>query len=100
MVWEAVGGKVWRVLHLDVREDIMKERLAGRGREDDGDAVVVARRIAGHREEMPALKAFYEERGLWHSLDGNESAGDVVRRIKEWVKVQEKEDVHDSQPKP
>jgi adenylate kinase family enzyme len=83
-VWEAADGAVWGALELRVGRAELARRLAARGRADDG-APVVARRLAGHDRDMPALRRFYRERGVYGAVDGVGDVHAVADRVRQWV---------------
>jgi adenylate kinase len=58
------------VVLLDVPDDIVAERISGRGREDD-DPETVRERLHVYHGETEPLVAYYEERGLLRRVDGS-----------------------------
>ena len=67
------------VILVDVPDDVVAERLRGRGqgREDDDPATVKERLRVYHAETEPLVK-YYEERGLLRRVDGARDV-DAVR---------------------
>lgn len=85
-LWEKCGGKVWRVLALEVQNDeCIRHRLRLRGRSDDTDPQVLHARLTQHKQEWPRLRSFYETRGLWHAVDATGGVDNVWRRVDEWL---------------
>lgn len=85
-VWEEIGGRVEACVDVIVDEDVMRRRLGGRGREDDGE-VVVAKRLAKHAEEAPGIRRFYEERGLYSAVNGDAEVEAVWRNVRAIIGV-------------
>ncbi|MGH9039700.1 MAG: adenylate kinase family protein [Acidimicrobiia bacterium] len=72
------------VIHLDVPDDVVRGRLAGRARRpgqeqrtDDTEPEIVARRLQRYHDQTEPLLDFYRERGILHTVDANR-APDVV----------------------
>ncbi len=69
------------VLALDVPENILIERLMGRGRGDDNlDAIQT--RFNDYQTITRPLLDYYERRGLLHEIDGTGTPEKVFDRIK------------------
>ena len=75
-----LAGQPVRVLSLDVPEDVLVDRLAGRGRDDDKPDVV-RQRLVVYREQTEPLIDFYQGRGVLHQVDGNRSQDDVFASL-------------------
>jgi adenylate kinase len=75
------GRPLTAVLFLDVPDDVVIERLAQRGREDD-DPETVKQRLAVYRESTEPLVAHYERRGLLRRIDGSRDAEAVHEQIR------------------
>jgi adenylate kinase len=69
------------VLFLDVPDDVVAERLAQRGREDDTPETI-KERLAVYRESTEPLVDYYERRGLLRRIDGAREADDVHGEIR------------------
>lgn len=69
------------VLLLDVPEEELFRRLAGRGRADDRPEVIRQRLVAYRRQTEPLLE-YYDKAGLIRSVDGIGSVDDIFGRIK------------------
>jgi adenylate kinase len=67
-------------IHVD--EDILLERLAGRGRQDDDQTVIRERLDQYHRLTRP-LAAYYGDRGILREIDGHGAPEEVFERIVE-----------------
>jgi adenylate kinase family enzyme len=91
-VWEELGGPIWYFLEIVVRRTEMERRLAGRGREDD-EVEIVRKRIDQHEAQMPALREFYRERGLYDAVDGEGELCDVVELVKSWIDARDRDAV-------
>jgi adenylate kinase len=75
------GRPLTGVLFLDVPDDVVAERLAQRGREDD-TAETVKERLAVYRESTEPLVEYYERRGLLRRIDGARDADAVQGEIR------------------
>lgn len=69
------------VLELQVPEEELFERLAGRGRTDDQPAVI-RQRLASYRRQTEPLLEYYAKAGLLETIDGVGAVDDVFQRIK------------------
>jgi len=65
----AEGTPLDVVLELDVPEDELFNRLAGRGRADDAPEVI-RQRLVAYREQTQPLLDYYRSKGLLRSIDG------------------------------
>jgi adenylate kinase family enzyme len=76
--FRAQAGLPNAVLLLDVPENVLVQRLAGRGggRADD-DAAVVQKRLLTHRTETVPVLDRYEQEGLLVKVDGNRPISEV-----------------------
>jgi adenylate kinase len=69
------------VLELQVPEDELFRRLAGRGRADDTPDVIRQRLVAYRRQTEPLLD-YYRHRGLLKSIDGLGTVDEIFGRAK------------------
>jgi adenylate kinase len=82
------GTSLAVVVVLDVPEDELMARLAGRaekeGRADDADPAVIQKRIDTYREQSAPCIAYYEEQGLVpvRHVDGMGTVEEVAERIR------------------
>jgi adenylate kinase len=65
---------------IDVDEDVLLERLSGRGRDDD-DQQVIARRLEQYEQLTRPLAQYYRQQGLLHEVDGYGPPEEVFARI-------------------
>jgi adenylate kinase len=70
------------VLELQVPEEELFQRLAGRGRADDKPEVIRERLVAYRRQTEPLLQ-YYGSRGLLKSIDGLGTMDEVFARARE-----------------
>lgn len=70
---------------LEVSDDEIRRRAAGRGRNDD-EPEVVTKRISVYREQTAPLIEFYADRGVLHEIDGERSPDAVFADLLACVK--------------
>ena len=68
------------VLNLDIADQEILNRLAGRGREDDKPELI-KNRLKVYRNQTEPLLEFYKERSLLDTIDGDQSEADVSNAI-------------------
>ena len=68
------------VLELQVNEDVLLQRLAGRGRDDD-QPEVVRQRLIGYRDQTRPLVEYYAARGKLEPINGMASPDAVFEQI-------------------
>ncbi|WP_013324970.1 adenylate kinase [Gloeothece verrucosa] len=71
---------VW-VVNLEVPEDILIERLLGRGRQDDTESIIRHRLEVYHAQTAPLID-YYSQRGNLSSINGNRSPEEVSISLK------------------
>ena len=69
------------VLELDVPEDELFRRLAGRGRTDDKPEVI-SQRLVAYRQQTAPLLEYYAKRGLLKKVKGLGSVEEIFARVK------------------
>ena len=69
------------VLELNVPEEELFRRLAGRGRADDTPEVIRQRLVAYRKQTEPLLK-YYGDRGLLRSIDGLGTVNEIFDRAR------------------
>ncbi len=69
------------VLELDVPEEELFKRLAGRGRKDDTPEVI-RQRLVAYREQTQPLLDYYREKGLLKSINGLGTIEEIFDRAK------------------
>ena len=67
------------VLELNVPEDELFQRLAGRGRADD-QPEVIRQRLVAYREQTEPLLQYYQKQGLLKSIDGMGTIEEIFQR--------------------
>lgn len=67
------------VVHLMLPPDVSKQRLAGRGREDDAPAIVQSRLEIYERDIAPVVGYFERQNTPIHPVDGNRPVEDVFK---------------------
>ena len=68
------------VLNLDITDQEILNRLAGRGREDD-EPELVKNRLKVYRNQTEPLLEFYSERSLLETINGDQLETDVSKAI-------------------
>jgi len=69
------------VLELQVPEEDLFRRLAGRGRTDDTPEVI-RQRLVAYRKQTEPLLAYYGRRGLLRRIDGLGTVDEIFQRAK------------------
>jgi len=69
------------VLELRADDEVIKSRLAGRGRADDKPEVIAQRLVAYHQQTAPLLD-YYRKAGLLQSVDGVGTIDEVFARVR------------------
>jgi adenylate kinase len=72
------------VIQLDVPDDVVRERLKKRGREDDTPEVI-AQRLKDYHRELDMLRSYYPEANIW-TVDGSRSPEEVSQTIRSILK--------------
>ena len=75
------------VLNLDIADQEILIRLAGRGREDDKPELI-KNRLKVYRNQTEPLLEFYNERSLLETINGDQSETDVSNMIFNVLKVE------------
>jgi adenylate kinase len=73
------------VIYLDVPDDVLMQRLLGRGRKDDTQHTIRHRLDVFHNQ-TEALIHFYQQRNHFLQVDGNQHLPAVTERIKTAMK--------------
>lgn len=73
------GASLDVVLELNVPEDELFQRLAGRGRADD-QPDVIRQRLVAYREQTEPLLQYYQKQGLLKSIDGLGTIDEIFQR--------------------
>jgi adenylate kinase len=79
---EDAGRPLPDAVLLDVPDEVVVRRLAGRGREDDDPETVRHRLVVYHEQTEPVI-GYYEQRGRLRRVDGSGEPEDVARRLHE-----------------
>jgi adenylate kinase len=67
-------------VQIHVPKDVLLDRLAGRGRQDD-DELVIVKRLEQYDELTHPMAAYYQGRGTLREIDGLGSPDEVFARI-------------------
>ncbi len=76
---QAKGTSLDGVLELNVPEDELFQRLAGRGRADD-QPEVIRQRLVAYREQTEPLLQYYQKQGLLNSIDGMGTIEEIFQK--------------------
>lgn len=79
-VLEKVGRKIQHVVSLEVPDDVIHERMKGRGRADDSPETV-QKRLDTFRAQTSPLKDYYQQRGLLRPINGVGALEDIAAAI-------------------
>jgi adenylate kinase len=82
----AKGTPLDVVLELQVPEEELFRRLAGRGRADDNPEVI-RQRLAAYRKQTEPLLAYYRRRGLLQNIDGLGAVDEIFERAQAVVET-------------
>jgi adenylate kinase len=74
------GMAVDAAIKIEVDEDVLMERLAGRRRADD-DAAIIRQRLKHYRQLTQPMEAYYEAAGRLRVVDGHGAPDEVFDRI-------------------
>jgi len=80
----APGGSIGLALYFTASDDVLTDRLLGRGRKDDTEDVI-KHRLSVYRETTEPLVAFYGERGLLSEIEADRSVEDIQKDVLETV---------------
>jgi adenylate kinase len=80
-LWDVLGERgIDLAVDLDVPLDVVKERMLGRGRDDD-NAEAIARRLEIYEEQtVPAIN-WFDDRGVLVRVDGQGTPDEVAERL-------------------
>ncbi|MGB2925623.1 MAG: adenylate kinase [Limnothrix sp.] len=73
-------------INLEVSDDILIERLLGRGRRDD-NATTIARRLEVYREQTAPVIDFYENHAALKSINGDRPMAEVTEALKACISI-------------
>ncbi len=69
-----------RVVLMELDDALLIQRLLGRGRADDNEAVI-RHRLEVYREQTAPLIRYYQDRGLLQAVDANGTVDVIAERI-------------------
>jgi adenylate kinase len=72
------------VINFDVPNEILVERLLGRGRRDDTEEVI-RHRLEVYRQQTEPLISFYQERNQLVSVDGDQPIEQVMTELQQVI---------------
>ena len=78
---EPHGRELTSVVLIDVPDEVVAERISGRGRADDAPETVRERLHVYHDETEPLIE-YYEQRALLRRVDGTGDPDDVEQRLR------------------
>ncbi len=84
VVLKKQGKHIEHVVSLEVADEVIQQRMKGRGRADDSPETV-QRRLDEFRKLTAPLKAYYEERGLLRTVNGVGLLDDIYASIKKSI---------------
>lgn len=68
------------IIHLQIPDDVARERLRSRKRDDDTPALI-ERRLADYHRELEMLSAYYPKANIW-TIDGTKPVSQVFDTIR------------------
>lgn len=84
VVLQKQGKRIEHVVSLEVADEVIQERMKGRGRADDSPETV-QKRLDEFRKLTAPLKAYYQERGLLRTINGVGSLDEIYASIKKSI---------------
>ena len=81
---QKLGQKTVQVINLEVPDEVLIERLSGRGRPDDTQEVI-GRRLEVYRLQTAPLIDFYRDRQQLLSVNGNQSLAEVTADLEKMI---------------
>lgn len=84
VVLQRHGKRIEHVVSLEVADEVIHERMKGRGRADDSPETV-QRRLDEFRKLTAPLKAYYQERGLLRTINGVGSLDEIYASIRQSI---------------
>jgi adenylate kinase len=84
VVLQKMGKTIEHVVSLEVSDEVIHERMKGRGRADDSPETV-QKRLDEFRKLTAPLKAYYQERGLLRPINGVGTLDDIANAIKKAI---------------
>ncbi len=92
---EKKNTEVSAMIALEVEDEVLVERLLGRGktsgRVDDADEEIIRNRIKVYYKETSVLKEYYKAKGKYYGVDGVGSVEEITGRISEVIDKIQKE---------
>ena len=74
------------VIEVYVSEDTAKERVLGRSRGEDDKVEVFNNRMKVYIEPLRDIKAFYSDKNLLHTIDGERTIEEIVLEMENFIK--------------
>ncbi|MDP3503863.1 MAG: adenylate kinase [Myxococcales bacterium] len=84
VVLQKQNKHIEHVVSLEVSDEVIQERMKGRGRADDSPETV-QKRLDEFRKLTAPLKAYYQERGLLRTINGVGSLDEIYAAIKKSI---------------
>jgi adenylate kinase len=81
---EKHGKRIEHVVSLEVPDEVIHERMKGRGRADDSPETV-QKRLDVFRQQTSPLKAHYEKAGLLRTINGVGSLDEIYSAIRKSI---------------
>jgi len=78
--------KLEAVIEVEVSEAVAKERVLGRARGADDNEEVFNNRMKVFTEPLADIRAFYTEKGLLHTINGERTIEEIVDEMEAFIK--------------
>lgn len=83
------GSEIHAMLALEVKDDILVERLLERGkvsgRKDDASEEIIRKRLAVYYEQTDIVKTYYQKADKFHKINGVGSVEEITQRLSKVV---------------
>ncbi|NPA30271.1 MAG: adenylate kinase [Epsilonproteobacteria bacterium] len=80
------GIELVSVIEVEVSEEVARERVLGRARGADDNEEVFKNRMKVFTEPLAAIRKFYGQKGLLHTINGERTIEEIVDEMEAFIK--------------